>query len=78
MRRSMLFPPLLALLPAALANDKAAPPTTGNPQGAQYIAALPSGSVSGSVVASSTFNGTGVNLQISLSGLPGQGGPFRE
>ncbi|KAK3725098.1 hypothetical protein LTR37_000609 [Vermiconidia calcicola] len=77
MRRSTLFPSLLALLPAGLANEKAAPPTTGNPQGAQYIAALPSGSVSGSVVASSSFNGTGVNFQISLSGLPSQGGPFQ-
>jgi len=67
---------LTALITTTLAT---APVTNDNPQGAQYIAALPvTCSVSGSVVASSTSNGTGVGVQVSLSSLPSQGGPFRE
>ena len=65
------------LLPTTLAGD--APVTTNNPPGVQYIAILPKdNAVSGSVVASSNSTGTGVNFDVSISGLPAQGGPFRE
>ncbi|KAK5168040.1 Cell surface superoxide dismutase [Cu-Zn] 4 [Saxophila tyrrhenica] len=63
-----------ALLPTSLAT---APTTHGNPQGAQYIAVLPNDSpCSGSVIASSTIDGTGVGIQVSISGCPSAGGPF--
>ena len=65
------------LIPTTLA-DKA-PATTDNPQGVQYIAVLPKDkAVSGSVVASSNSTGNGVNFDVSISGLPKDGGPFRE
>ena len=69
---------LVALLTPTILADSA-PVTNDNPEGAQYVAALPSGgAVSGSVVASSTYNGTGVRFQVSISGLPKDGGPFRK
>ena len=65
-----------ATLPTILAQ---APATNNNPPGVQYIAKLPTnGSVSGSVIASTPGNGTGVDFQVSISGLPSQGGTFRE
>lgn len=68
---------LASLLPTCLAKGKAAPATSGNPQGAQYIAVLPSNTpISGSVVASSSPNGTGIEIEVSISGLPASGGPF--
>ena len=52
----------------------------GNPAGVSYIAQLPDRkdtTVRGSVVGTSNTNGTGVNFQISLSGLPDPSlGPF--
>jgi hypothetical protein len=67
----------LTLLPTILADS--APVTTNNPQGVQYIAALPKDNpVTGSVVASSNSTGQGVNFDVSISGLPAQGGPFRK
>ena len=51
--------------------------TTDNPQGAAYIAALPKdGATTGSVVASSVANGTGVHFNVNFAGLPTVGGPF--
>ena len=51
-----------------------------NPVGVSYIAQLPDRkdtSVRGSVVGTSNTNGTGVNFQVSLSGLPDPSlGPF--
>ncbi|WPG99231.1 Hypothetical protein R9X50_00204200 [Acrodontium crateriforme] len=56
---------------------QAAPEVTGNPAGAQYTAVLPSTTgVSGQVVVSSTPDGNGVAIQVSISDLPAQGGPF--
>lgn len=64
------------LLPSTLAQTPA-PPTSGNPPGVQYVAAL-SGSLSGSVVASSSANGSGVEMQINVLGLPAGEWPFCE
>lgn len=65
------------ILPAVLAAG--APVTYNNPPGVQYFAVLPADTpVHGSVVASSNSNGTGVNFDVSITGLPAQGGPFRE
>lgn len=65
------------LLPTTLADS--APVTHDNPQGAQYVATLPkTNAVRGSVVASSNNTGNGVSFSVSISGLPAQGGPFRE
>lgn len=51
-----------------------------NPAGVSYVATLPERNttdIRGSVVATSNSNGTGVNFQISLSGLPDPTlGPF--
>ena len=73
MRRhsSILLALLASSLPTSLTQD--APVSTDDPEGAQYIAALPS-PLSGSVVASSLENGTGI--QVSVSRLPSSGGPF--
>lgn len=53
-----------------------------NPAGVSYIATLPESdttNIRGSVVGTSNSNGTGVNFQISLSGLPDASlGPFCE
>lgn len=52
---------------------------TGNPPGAQYQAKLPDRNdttVRGAVVISTSSNGTGANVQVSISGLPDRGGPF--
>jgi hypothetical protein len=75
-RKAFLTPGLLlALAPSTLA--KSAPVTNNNPEGVQFIAVVPNSSgLSGSVVASSTGNGTGVGIQVSIAGLPSQGGPF--
>lgn len=75
---TLVFSSAAFLVSASLAQS-GAPVTIGNPPGVQYIAVLPtSQSPNGSVVASSTPSGTGVDFQITISGLPSQGGPFRE
>lgn len=54
--------------------------TTDNVIGAVYSATLPDSSLTairGSVVARTVPDGTGVNFQVSLSGFPAAGGPFR-
>ena len=52
----------------------------GNPAGVSYVATLPNSDttdIRGSVVGTSNANGTGVNFQVSLSGLPDASlGPF--
>lgn len=52
---------------------------TNNPAGAVYAATLPNREdtpVRGSVVASTVGGGEGVEFQVSISGLPAEGGPF--
>jgi hypothetical protein len=69
----------LFALPLAFAGD--APVVQDNPTGAQYIAKLPdknNTSVRGAVVVATSANGTGTNVQVSISGLPATGGPFSE
>ena len=61
----------LFALPLAFAGD--APVVQNNPTGAQYIAKLPdktNTSVHGAVVVEASANGTGTNVQVSISGLP--------
>lgn len=56
-----------------------APVCTGNPHGAQYTATLPASddhSISGSIVINSAPDGVGANVQVAISGLPTEGGPF--
>jgi len=70
---------LLVCLPTALAGS--APIVTGNPIGSQYLAKLPDRNdttVRGAVVINTSPDGTGGNVQVSISGLPGDGGPFSE
>lgn len=46
-----------------------------------YIATLPNSvktAIRGSVVAMSAPDGSGVNFQVSMSGFPAEGGPFRK
>jgi len=71
---------LAALLPAALAQVPPAPTAKGNPPGAQYIATLPNNAnlPNGNLVVSSTSDGDGVNVQVSINSLPTSGGPFCE
>lgn len=69
----------LVALPLAFAGD--APVVQDNPNGTQYIAKLPDksdSSVRGAVVVEASANGTGANVQVSISGLPATGGPFSE
>ncbi|KAL1585257.1 hypothetical protein WHR41_05876 [Cladosporium halotolerans] len=67
----------LSALSFAFAED--APVVEDNPIGMQYIAILPDKSdsaIRGAVAVNSNANGTGANVQISISGLPDKGGPF--
>lgn len=67
----------LVALPLAFAGD--APVVEGNPIGTQYIAVLPdknNTSVRGAVAINTNSNGTGANVQISISGLPAKDGPY--
>lgn len=67
----------LVALPLAFAGD--APVVEGNPIGTQYIAMLPDKNdttVRGAVAINTNSNGTGANVQVSVSGLPATGGPF--
>lgn len=69
----------LVALPLAFAGD--APVVQNNPVGTKYIAKLPDKndtSVRGAVVVETSGNGTGVNVEVSISGLPASGGPFSE
>jgi len=69
----------LVALPLAFAGD--APVVQNNPSGTQYIAKLPdknNTSVRGAVVVKTSGNGTGTDVQVSISGLPASGGPFSE
>jgi hypothetical protein len=50
-----------------------------NPIGTQYFAMLPNRTdttVRGAVAVNTNSNGTGANVQVSISGLPAEGGPF--
>lgn len=71
---------LAVLIPIALTQSMEAPVVTNNIPGVQYVAQFPVNNTnpSGAVVISSTPDGDGVNVQVSISNLPGQGGPFRE
>ncbi|OCL12959.1 Cu,Zn superoxide dismutase-like protein, partial [Glonium stellatum] len=56
-----------------------APVVTNNPIGASYYATLPNKateSVRGTVYAVSSPTGKGVDFDVTLSGLPAEGGPF--
>lgn len=56
-----------------------APVVQDNPIGTQYIAMLPDKNdttVRGAVAINTNANGTGANVQVSISGLPATGGPF--
>lgn len=67
----------LYAIPFAIGTD--APVVENNPIGTQYIAKLPDKNdttVRGAVVVSSNSNGTGANVQVSITGLPDTGGPF--
>lgn len=64
---------------AALTFAGDAPPTTNQPGDVQYIAQLPNTApVQGSVVVTGASSGQGVHISVSFSGLPSEGGPFRE
>ena len=52
-----------------------------NPAGAIYGATMPDSNmtdVRGNVILTTAPGGTGINVQISVSGFPTEGGPFRE
>jgi len=69
----------LALVSAQTGELGDAPVVTNNPIGASYYATLPnkeSESVRGTVYAVSSPTGKGVDFDITLSGLPAEGGPF--
>lgn len=69
----------LALVSAQTGKLGDAPVVTNNPVGASYYATLPnkeSESVRGTVYAVSSPTGKGVDFDITLSGLPAEGGPF--
>jgi len=69
---------LLASLSAtAWATD--APVVSENPTGCRYLAKLPDRNdttVRGAVIVTTNSNGTGADVQVSISGLPSDGGPF--
>lgn len=68
---------LAVVATTAVAED--APVINKNPIGAQYqasFAAKKPWNVAGSVKVASGTDGTGVHVQIALSGLPEEGGPF--
>lgn len=68
---------LVLALPFVLADS--APEATNQPPGVQYIATLPNTTdTRGSVMVGSGTAGNGVQIQVSISGLPSEGGPFRE
>jgi len=69
----------LALVSAQTGKLGDAPVVTNNPIGASYYATLPnkeSESVRGTVYVVSSPTGKGVDFDITLSGLPAEGGPF--
>ena len=68
---------ITTILPFISASD--APITTGNPSDVQYIATLPNTTnITGFVAISSGPQGYGVDVQVNITGLPSQGGPFRK
>ena len=78
MRSSTVFS-LLAAAAAAGAQSTPAPVVNSNPAGAVYVAELPdknSTTVRGSVQIGSAPDGKGVQVSVSISGLPEEGGPF--
>lgn len=87
MHASLLLTALVAALARAQSNTVPvtgilgdAAVVTNNPAGAVYTATLPvnnASTVRGSVVAKSVAGGTGVHYDVSFSGLPSSGGPFR-
>lgn len=81
----------VSMLAAAVSAQSDTTPVTGklgdakvvtdNPAGVAFYATLvPSTkySIQGSVLASTSSDRTGVNFQVSISGLPSEGGPFCE
>jgi hypothetical protein len=70
---------VLAVATAATAQTQPAPVVANNPVGAQYLAVLPdkaSTTLRGSVQIQSSADGKGVDVSVSVSGLPAEGGPF--
>lgn len=68
---------LVPALPLAFAAD--AEPVSGNSPGTQYVAILPDKTdttVRGAIQVASNSNSTGVDVQISMTGFPSEGGPF--
>jgi hypothetical protein len=68
-------------VPATGEPSNEAPVVENNPLGTQYIAMLPNRTdttVRGAVAVNTNSNGTGGNVQVSISGLPATGGPFSE
>ncbi|GAB7325749.1 hypothetical protein MBLNU13_g09704t2 [Cladosporium sp. NU13] len=66
-------------VPSTEESSTEAPVVDNNPIGTQYTAILPNRTdttVRGAVAVNSHSNGTGANVQISVSGLPAEGGPF--
>ena len=77
MRFSTVTCGLAAILPLVLAG--AAPKVTNNPTGTQYIATLPNTkNTTGTIMIGPGPAGNGAAIQVSISGLPTEGGPFRE
>ncbi|KAK0660045.1 Cell surface Cu-only superoxide dismutase [Lasiodiplodia hormozganensis] len=77
MRCTTLFLAVAGSAATAAATDAAV--ITNNPAGAVYVATFPNREdtpVRGSVAASSVGGGTGVQFQISISGLPLDNGPY--
>lgn len=75
------FALVLGLFALSFAFAEDAPVVEDNPIGMQYIAILPDKSdsaIRGAVAVNSNANGTGANVQISISGLPDKGGPFSQ
>ena len=69
----------LDLLALSRAFAQFAPVVENNPIGTQYIAIFPDtteNTIRGAVAINTNSNGTGANVQVSISGLPATGGPF--
>lgn len=81
MRCASLFLTAASAVLASAATGKLgdAAEITNNPASAVYAAVLPNRddtAVRGSVIASSVANGQAVEFQVTISGLPEEGGPF--
>ena len=74
--RTQALVTVLAAAAAVVAEN--APVVKHNPIGGQYEASIKSKTVSGSIKISSGANGKGSHIEIAVSGLPSEGGPFSE